>query len=124
MTSIDGTSRNTSLERWHQLILEGVKKMGRDAAYSSLSYGRWMQEIGFVDIVEKRYALPTNPWAKGSDKKELGFMQMTNIMNGLTGMTTKLFVTKHGMALDEIEKLIGGVRKDIQDRDIHSYYPM
>ncbi|KAJ9138080.1 Demethylmenaquinone methyltransferase [Pleurostoma richardsiae] len=122
VTSIDGTADDSALVRWHGLLIDAVRKMGPDACQAP-NYKRWMQEAGFVDVWEQRYAVPNNTWAKGRDKKELGMMQVANISGGLSGMTTKLFVTQLGMEVGEIDKLVENVKKDMLDKSIHSYWP-
>jgi len=123
ITSIDDAGAGTDLERWKGLLLEGTRRMGRDVT-QSLRYRQWLEEAGFTGVYEQRYALPNNAWAQGRDKKTLGLMQMANMLQGLDGMSKRLFVGMLGMKDDEVEELLDGVKRDFQDRRLHYYFPM
>ena len=82
-----------------------------------------LESAGFVDVVERKFALPGNPWPKGDNKKMLGLMQMINISDGLHGFSIHA-LTKMGMKVEEIEELIVDVRNDLSNRNIHFYYIM
>ena len=121
MQCIDGSLRGTALQRWNELLLDGVARSGR----SGLAVARFraqMIDAGFVDVVERKFALPGNPWAKGRREKVLGTMQMTNILDGLHGISIGLFTKVHGMSVEEVEFLLEDVRKDLRNKDIHFYY--
>ncbi|KAH8882910.1 S-adenosyl-L-methionine-dependent methyltransferase, partial [Thozetella sp. PMI_491] len=119
--SVDGSLRGTALERWNDLILEAVGKAGKSGTASG-KYRAQMQAAGFTDIVEKKLAIPGNPWAKGRNEKTLGLMQMTNIHDGLHGFSIHALTKAMGMTPEEVELLLVDVRKDLKNRDIHFYY--
>jgi hypothetical protein len=75
-----------------------------------------------VDVVERKFALPGNPWAKEEKEKMLGLMQMTNILDGMHGMTLAMFTKILGWGVEEVEVFLVNVRKDLQNKDIHFYY--
>ncbi|KAK3680434.1 S-adenosyl-L-methionine-dependent methyltransferase [Podospora appendiculata] len=120
---VDDSMRGTALERWNNLLVDGMAKMGKNGR-AVAKFKRQMVEAGFVDVVETKFALPGNPWAKGREEKVLGTMQMTNILDGLHGMTVQLFVKMHGWSVEEVEVFLVDVRKDLKDRNIHFYYIM
>jgi hypothetical protein len=70
---IDDSLRGTALERWNNLILQAVGLAGR-SGIACAQYKTQMEEAGFVDVVERKFALPGNPWAKGENQKMLGLM--------------------------------------------------
>jgi len=118
---IDDSLRGTALEKWNQLFLEGVEKAGKNGR-SAARFRKQMAEAGFVDVVERKFALPGNPWAKGQTQKMLGLMQMTNILDGIQGMTVGLFTKVLGWTTQEVEVFLVNVRKDLKDTNIHFYY--
>ncbi|KAI1501566.1 S-adenosyl-L-methionine-dependent methyltransferase [Biscogniauxia marginata] len=73
-----------------------------------------------------RSALPSpgNPWPRGEAQKELGALQMRNILEGIHGMSMTLLTKMLGMRAEEVEALLVEVRKDLQNRNIHFYYPI
>jgi len=51
--------------------MEGSTKAGRPWI-NVTNYKRWMEELGFEDVVEKTFYWPTNAWAKGRYGKQVG----------------------------------------------------
>lgn len=121
LRAVDDSLRGTALERWNDLVIEGVRRMGKNAN-ACLQYKAQMRAAGFVDVREERMALPGNPWAKGEEQKMLGTMQMENILDGLHGFSIGLFTKMMGMSTHEVEVLLVDVRKDLRNTKIHFYY--
>ncbi|KUI61570.1 Demethylmenaquinone methyltransferase [Cytospora mali] len=119
--SMDDSLAGTALERWNELVLEGVRRMGKNGLAAARFKGQ-MLDAGFVDVVERKFALPGNPWAKGDDQKMLGMMQMENILDGLHGMSIGLFTKMLGMSAEEVELFLVDVRRDMKNTKIHFYY--
>lgn len=118
---IDDSLAGTTLERWNKLILEAFEKTGRNGR-GAAKFRSQLAAAGFVDVVEKKFALPGNPWAKGAREKLLGLMQMTNALDGLHGLTMGMFTRMLGWSVEEVEVFLVDVRKDCKNRDIHFYY--
>ena len=51
---------SSDLYRWVELCIEGSAKLGRPWT-NVVHYKRWMEEIGFEDVVEVTFYMPTNP---------------------------------------------------------------
>ncbi|KAK0610681.1 S-adenosyl-L-methionine-dependent methyltransferase [Bombardia bombarda] len=102
---VDGSLAGTDLEKWNTVLLEGVAKLGKNGL-AAAKFKAQMEEAGFVDVVEKKFALPGNPWAKGKAEKVLGLIQMTNILNGLHGMSIGLFTRVYGWSVQEVEEFL------------------
>jgi hypothetical protein len=45
-------------------------------------------------------------------------------VSNLGGLTTALFTRGHAWSAEEVEVYLAGVRKDMKDSKIHSYWPM
>ncbi|KAK3381992.1 S-adenosyl-L-methionine-dependent methyltransferase [Podospora didyma] len=116
--AIDMTLEGTALQRWNALLLEGVRKMGR-SAIAGVRYKKLMQEAGFININEKRFAVPMNPWAKGHNEKMLGAMQMANNLEGVDGITMAVFTRSLGWKPEDVELFLIEVKRDMQDKKIH-----
>jgi hypothetical protein len=121
--AIDDTLEGTALQRWNRLLLEGIRKMGRNAM-SAVQYKKHMADAGFVNITEKKFAVPATPWAKGRDEKILGAMQMANNLEGVGGLTMTVFTRSLGWPPEQVERLLVDVRNDMKNRSIHAYIPM
>ncbi|KAK0724066.1 S-adenosyl-L-methionine-dependent methyltransferase [Lasiosphaeris hirsuta] len=121
LQSSDDSIRGTPLERWSRLYVEAGNRLGRNML-APRRYKHWMAEAGFVDIVETRLAVPGNPWAKGRDNKRMGFLQMTNFLDGLHAATMKLFTKGLGWTSEAVELFLVDMRKAIKDPSIHFYW--
>jgi hypothetical protein len=51
----------------------------------------WFEDRGFEDVTQVTYKLPCNPWPKDPRLKLIGAFEMENLLNGLSGMVTRLF---------------------------------
>ncbi|KAF7541938.1 hypothetical protein G7054_g312 [Neopestalotiopsis clavispora] len=118
--SPDDTLEGTTLQKWNQLIIEGIKNMGRNVL-SVKKYKRWMLEAGFDQVTERKFTVPANTWAKGRKNKELGALQMVNNLNGVYGLTMTVFTKGLGWAPEEVEVFLADVRRDMTDKNIHAY---
>lgn len=121
--SDDGSIEGTNIQKWSQLSLDAGAKLGRrlDAAKD---YKKWMEEAGFVDIHEVIHNWPQNPWPKLPKHKELGLWMMTNLLEGLHGLSVVPFALAHGMTQEEVELFLVDVRKDVKDPKIRCYWTM
>ncbi|KAI0397537.1 methyltransferase domain-containing protein [Xylariaceae sp. FL0594] len=123
LQSVDGTLEGTALQRWSQMINRALSSTGR-SGMRTVSYRRWMRDAGFEHVREHVFAVPGNPWARGADQKQLGAMQMENILEGLHGFSMALFTKHLGMSPEAVEALLVDVRRDLVNTNIHFYYPV
>lgn len=87
-------------------------------------YKEYLEEAGFVDVVEKKYTWPVGTWAKGKREKMLGLWYREDLLSGLQGFTMALLTRALGMLTAEVEVLLAGVRDDIKSNKIHIYIPV
>ena len=121
--SVDDSLTGSALKRLDQLYYDGGQKLGRDMDVTPKIAGM-MRKVGFVDVVEERYALPGNPWPKGKEAKTLGLWQMNNFSEGLQAITMTVLTKGLGMSVPEVELLLMEVRNDIKNTNIHFYLPV
>jgi hypothetical protein len=118
----DDTLEGTSLDLWGKECVQAGIKMGREWT-NAPNYARWMEEIGFEDVREKRFEVPTSPWPKGKKQKELGMWWQADLLQALGASVTAL-TRGLGWESAKAERLLVDVRKDIKNRAIHAYMPM
>lgn len=116
----DGTMSGTAWQEWNDLFSEACSKIGRDASCAA-KYKNWMNEAGFDHVQEHTYIWPVNTWPKDKGLKEMGLLTMINMVDGLEGFTLRLWETALGKSREEIEVFLTQVRKDLQNKKIHSY---
>ncbi|KAK3492193.1 S-adenosyl-L-methionine-dependent methyltransferase [Neurospora hispaniola] len=119
--SVDGSIAGTALERWSRMYIEGGQRLGRDML-APRRYKQWMEEAGFINVVEEKLVIPGNPWPKGKEQKVTGVWQMTNFLEGLHAVSMTIFTKGLGMSPEEVEVFLVDVRKDIRNLRIHFYF--
>lgn len=120
---MDSSLTGTHLERWTNLIMEGTSRLGKDWTRVR-KYKEYLEEAGFVDVVERKYEWPVGTWAKGKRNKLLGAWYREDLMSGLQGFSLGVLTRAMGMSVDEVEVLLVGVREDIRSNKIHVYIPV
>ncbi|KAK3376146.1 hypothetical protein B0T24DRAFT_677039 [Lasiosphaeria ovina] len=112
----DGSLARTAVARWNELVVAGAARVGKSRV-AAARYLRQMLDAGFVDVAERCFALPGNLWPRGA-----GAMQLANQLGGLHGMSMRIFIQALGMAVDEVERFLADVARELQDRNIYFYY--
>ncbi|KAE9365566.1 S-adenosyl-L-methionine-dependent methyltransferase, partial [Stipitochalara longipes BDJ] len=102
--SPDGTLEGTSLQRWQQLMIDGLRNLGKDFEKVK-ECGAYMREAGFVDVVEKRYTWAIGPWVRGRKQK---------------GWSMAILTRGIDWSVEEVEALLEDVRRDVTNwREVH-----
>ncbi len=117
--SLDGSIDGTALEEWGEVGRAAGRKLGRDLA-KPRQYKRWLEEAGFVDVVETIIAAPVNEWCKDEHQKEVGRF-MFHDFYALVGGLKKL-VLAAGYTSDEADDFLRRIRKTLEDPNVHAYY--
>ncbi|KAJ0337608.1 hypothetical protein COL922a_006601 [Colletotrichum nupharicola] len=83
-----------------------------------------MEDVGFVDVKMSLFKWPSNTWPKDPKYKELGDWNNENINNGFVAITMAPFTRALGWTKEEVHVFLPGVRKDLNDKSIHAYWPV
>lgn len=106
---------------WIQYLDEAAMGAGRPLRIAN-KLKRWYEAAGFVDVEEKVFKLPINPWPQDKHLKTLGRMHEDNLLAGLGGLSMGHFSRVLGWSKNEIEVYLVNVRKSISDRSVHAYH--
>lgn len=117
--SLDGSIDGTALEEWGEVGRAAGRKLGRDMA-KPRQYKRWLEEAGFVDVVETIIPAPVNEWCQDEHQKEVGRF-MFHDFYALVGGLKKL-VLAAGYTSDEADDFLARVRRTLEDPKVHAYY--
>ncbi|KAK6858887.1 S-adenosyl-L-methionine-dependent methyltransferase [Apiospora arundinis] len=120
--SMDGSTQGTTVERWGELLTMGAAANGRDLRVSR-NYKHWLEEIGFVDVTERKIAGPIGPWCKSARQKDMGRVMARGFYDNVTGLSYKLFKGM-GFTEEQIEDFATRFRADLVSPAIHAYFPM
>ncbi|KAI0176546.1 S-adenosyl-L-methionine-dependent methyltransferase [Hypoxylon sp. FL1284] len=77
--SSDRSLEGTAFQKWNKLMAEGIKKLGKSLFYI-LEYKDLLQQIGFQNVIELKYAVPTNSWPPGRQSQKIGGLQRNNTL--------------------------------------------
>ncbi|KAI1813745.1 S-adenosyl-L-methionine-dependent methyltransferase [Poronia punctata] len=111
--------KESALYRWNELVLEGLKVLGRSWS-NVVNYPRYFEEAGFENVVDRRYYWPTSPWAKGKYFKTVAMYFLEDMTVGVEGISMKVLQAL-GMKSDEIKVFCDEVRRDLADTNLHAY---
>ncbi|KAJ4289978.1 hypothetical protein N0V88_006779 [Collariella sp. IMI 366227] len=124
LVSDDGTlSKDSALYQWSQLLQEAALKFGSPLDVARL-FKQQLIDAGFQNVVQFEYKWPVNPWPKDRKWKEIGMWAQRNLLDGLQGASLALFTKALGWSTVQLETFLVQVRKDIQNRKIHAYFPV
>ena len=118
----DNSLEGTLLDAWAKSGHEAGTKVGRPWN-NAVNYKRWMEEIGFEDVKEKIFEVPTNPWPKGRRAKELGMWFNADLSESLSASKVLLLKILE-WPLEKVEPFLEEVRIDLSKKEIHAYMPM
>ena len=105
-----------------ELVVSGAANSGRPWN-NAQHYKRWLEEIGFEDVVEKRFYFPMNAWPKGDYFKQLSLYCQADLLRGLEAMSLRT-IGAMGWSAEDIREFLPGVRRYIHDTSIHAYLPL
>jgi hypothetical protein len=110
----DGTMTEGSvLWQWGKDINLAAGKVGVNTL-ASLQHAERMKKRGFVNVNEKELKVPLGPWAKGKKEKNIGAMAQRDLVDGIEGISTKLFLML-GRGHEEVKENLDRVREALMD---------
>lgn len=112
----------SAIYKWSEIVVSGGEKFGRPWTNAQY-YKRWMEDIGFEDVVEKQFYVLTSPWAKGEYFKQVGRYYGTNLQVGLENISLKVMQAL-GWEVDDAKVFLQSVRKELEDNCVYSYLPV
>ena len=127
ITSDDGTMSPTgAVQRWQDLWEEGLKKLS--AGLTGKCYPnvmkQQMEDAGFVNVHIRGYKMPIGIWPKDKRLRQAGLFCMVGIVDGVSGLSQRVFTKGLAWTIEEMEVLLMEVRNEWNNKRIHSYIPM
>jgi hypothetical protein len=122
--SDDGSLKDDSaMKRCWDLMVEATIKLGVDAR-NPRHYDEWMREAGFIHVHTEIVKWPVNGWPTNQKENTLGRWTHANVLQGIQGFALGLLTRVLGWSVEEVELLLMDVRKDLQNTNIHAYWPL
>jgi hypothetical protein len=123
LASIDSTLSGTVLLHFYDLIVQAAAKIGIDVTSAS-RYKEMFEEVGFVDVETRMLEWPIGPWGKSEYHKRVGALFHRDMDLGAEAIGMGLLTRVLGMSREEVMVLVEGAKRDMNNRDIHSYQPL
>lgn len=116
----DTMAKDSSTKKWNDCFLEGCNKGGRDPCPGP-KLKRYMEDAGFVNVVEEQRKFPIGTWAKDRKLKEIGAFNHTMCLEGLEAFSLGPFTRVLGWSIEEVQVLLANVRKELKNPKVHIY---
>jgi len=99
-------------------IVEACDEIGRPASPGTKLKG-WMQDAGFRNVHETIFKLPLGPWPKDEKERQIGAINMMQMLDGLEAFTINLFTNILGWSPEQVQLFLKDVREDARKRSVH-----
>jgi hypothetical protein len=103
--------------------MAGGAALGKDFTRAR-RYKEVLEELGFVDVVEKRTQFPVGTWAVGKKMKTLGAWMKMDMLAGLQAMSMAIMTRGLGMTPEEVAVHLENVKTEIESNKLHAYFPV
>ncbi|RDA85972.1 hypothetical protein CP532_0837 [Ophiocordyceps camponoti-leonardi (nom. inval.)] len=119
----DSLAADSAMHRWFQEVATAAERLNRPANLGH-SLREVYERVGFVDVHEHIFKMPTNGWARDERLKELGRLWERNFLQGLSGFSFQLFNRAYDRTAAQIEVSLVDVRRELSDPTIHAWMPV
>ncbi|KAL1297227.1 hypothetical protein AAFC00_004791 [Neodothiora populina] len=110
-------SSTSAFVRWGGVTIEAAIKRGRPLN-NVQHYARWLREIGFEDVEEKKFVLPIGPWNNEDPLQEkLGTWQLLNMINAMEGFTLRN-LSAIGWTPEQCQALVNECKDEMESRKL------
>lgn len=117
----DGTfPENTAYAQLSKIYFEIGDAMGA-TAMAPTHWKRQMEEIGFEDVRENIFKIPTNPWPKDKRLKNIGAFELIHFRDTIVGLFLRGYTQLLKGDLNHFQVLMAQARTEVQNRNMHTY---
>ncbi|KAH8655684.1 hypothetical protein BX600DRAFT_526009 [Xylariales sp. PMI_506] len=113
--------KGDACKRWGQACIQGARVAGRDIDLVR-NYKEWLEEIGFVDVVERHIPQPGAPWHVDSRLRRIGQYTLHNGLQAAGAVWPLLRAS--GMTAEGADGLVEEMKREISDHNNHGYSMM
>ncbi|KAJ9617191.1 hypothetical protein H2200_000912 [Cladophialophora chaetospira] len=124
-TSDDNTIPTDSrLRFWEREWTRGMEMIGLGGYCRPDLVMEQMRNAGFINVICRRLKVPIGPWPRDPVLRQAGMFGLVNLLDGIHGISLKIFTGLLDYSLDDLETLLSACRREIRDRAVHSYWPV
>nr|XP_036580142.1 methyltransferase domain-containing protein [Colletotrichum truncatum]KAF6787974.1 methyltransferase domain-containing protein [Colletotrichum truncatum] len=120
--SDDGTyTEEHAMYQWNKKFIEACEAMGRTARPGPQLEG-WVRHAGFQNVVHRRFKVPIGPWPRDPHFKDVGMLNLVQLLEGLEGFSLKVFCGFLGQSEGWLRELLGKVREEMKSAAVHAMF--
>jgi ubiquinone/menaquinone biosynthesis C-methylase UbiE len=121
ISSFDGSSAGSSLDKLVTIICQAVQKFGVDSMQTAKIPGL-LREIGFVDVSQRLYPRPFSSWPTDKKYKAYG-AYMRAETPAMMGVMAK-FLPAIDFPQEQLQELFDSAIAELDGRELHAYWPL
>lgn len=114
----------SSMQKWINLWNEGIANFGLTGRCDAAQMKSQMEAVGFINVSSRFIRSPIGTWPRDSRMRQAGLFSVVGLLDGLSGLSQRVFTNGLGWSIEEMEVLLMQVRVDLRNRKIHSYWPL
>ncbi|KAK0639482.1 S-adenosyl-L-methionine-dependent methyltransferase [Cercophora newfieldiana] len=103
---------------WSSQMFEAVRLTSREP-HPGPHLEQWVRAAGFTNVHCQRFSLPIGSWAKEKRLKEVGLLNLAQILDGLEAFSLRCFCQVLGWEREEVLELLEKVRAEMMNRRVH-----
>ncbi|TEA12223.1 Secondary metabolism regulator LAE1 [Colletotrichum sidae] len=108
---------------WHKKFIEASELLGQEPSPVK-RLKRLVEDAGFDKIHHKRYKVPVGLWPKDPYIKDLSMHNMVQLLEGMEGLSLRLFYGVLGWTEKELLALLAQVRNEIKTGVVHTIFDL
>ncbi|GAB1729871.1 hypothetical protein NU195Hw_g2254t1 [Hortaea werneckii] len=121
----DGTlPSDTACLRWVDLWNFGIEKFGLVGRCLPEKMADQMRNAGFINVQIVPRKMPIGTWPRDPDLRQSGLFSLVGMLEGLSGLSQRVFTKALGWSVEEMELLLMDVKRELKNRRIHTYFPI
>ena len=120
----DTIKPDSRVKYWEEQVTVAFNRIGMTGCCNPELTMQQMRNAGFTNIQCRNFKLPIGPWAKDPRLKEAGTFGLVNLLEGMQGLSAKLFTDVPGWDAEQLDALITECRQELRQKRVHGYYPI
>jgi ubiquinone/menaquinone biosynthesis C-methylase UbiE len=110
-------------KRWANVFIEAGERMGRSLRIGMNGLmARYMQDCGFVNIVQKSYQVPVGSWSSDPTYQKIGLYNLAFMDESLEGFALFMLREIMGWEYTRVQVFVAEMRNAIRNAKIRPYY--
>ncbi|KAH0443591.1 hypothetical protein CcaCcLH18_00904 [Colletotrichum camelliae] len=123
--SQDGTyTEKNATWGWNKDFVHACESLGRDPCPGPKLEGLVRDHGGFQSVFHQRFRAPIGPWPKDPHYRDIGMLNLAQILEGLEAFSLKLFCGVLGRTREEVLVELAAVRKELKTGAFHAMFDL